>query len=324
MSERGQAVLAVDVGGTKTAVAAVDVLPTQGFVPLLPIRRFATPRDPDEFLRALAETASQVLPDASRPLAVGMGIPGPLDPLRGMVISSPNIGWRELPIARLVSERFAGVPVVIEDDANSGALGEATAGAGREADPYAYLPLGTGLGGGVVVRGEIVTGAHGASGEVGHMAVGSRVGPRCSCGRRNCVEAWCAGAGLARRARETWPQRRLEDGSRAPRDATAVFALARTGDEAAVALVAHAQHALAVAIAAILAAVDPAVLTVGGTIGRSQPAFVRSAFAEATQLVHVSAGRSVRLRKPALGDASVLCGAAVLGVRHATRQGEGT
>jgi glucokinase len=246
---------------------------------------------------------------------VGIGVPGPLDTVEGIVETSPNIGWRDFPIGALVSQRFGGVPVVIEDDANTGALGEAVAGAGRGADPYAYLPLGTGLGAGVIVGSHIVRGAHGAAGEVGHMAVGHRTGPRCSCGRRNCVETWCAGAGLARRARELWPSRRLASGLRAPRDAASVFALAKSGDSDALSLVAQARHALASGIATILAAVDPAAVTVGGSIGVAQPVFVRGAFREATRLVHATPGRGVRLRRPALGEQSVLVGAAVLGVR---------
>ncbi len=149
------------------------------------------------------------------------------------------------------------------------------------------------------------------------MAVDHRLGPRCSCGRRNCVESWCAGAGLAKRAREVWPTRLLLDGSPAPRDAAAVFALGRRGDPQAKALAEQAQHALAVGLATILAAVDPAVVTVGGKIGGAQPAFVRAAFVEATRLVHRTPGRGVRLRRPELGEASVLAGAAVLAARAA-------
>ena len=147
------------------------------------------------------------------------------------------------------------------------------------------------------------------------MAVHDREGPRCNCGRHNCVEAWCSGIGLARRARETWPAARLRDGSAAPRDAAAVFASLARGDADAVALVARARQAFAIGIAALLASLDPAVVSVGGTVGLAEPAFVRAAFREATTLVHWAGGRRVRLRRPQLGGRSVLAGAAVLGVR---------
>lgn len=308
-------VLALDIGGTKTIVAAVDDLPTDGLRPLRRPVQFATPRDPEAFLAALAAAAERVLPGGSRPVAVGIGVPGPLDPKAGIVEYSTNLGWRHLPLAALVSECFGGIPTVIEDDANTGALGEAFAGAGRGADPFVYLPLGTGLGSGVIVAGQVVSGAHGAAGEVGHMAVHDRQGPRCNCGRNDCVEAWCSGIGLARRARETWPATRLPDGSPAPRDAAGVFALARSGDADALALVARAGHAFAIGIAALLASLDPAVISVGGTVGLAEPAFVRTAFREATTLVHWATGRRVRLRRPQLADRSVLAGAAVLAVR---------
>ena len=317
----GAPVLALDIGGTKTIVAAVDGMPTDGLRPLRRPVTFATPRDPGAFLSALGEAADRVLPAGARPAAIGIGVPGPLDPRAGIVEYSTNLGWRHLPLAALVSERFGGVPTVIEDDANSGALGEAIAGAGRGADPFAYLALGTGLGSGVIVAGQVVSGAHGAAGEVGHMAVHDREGPYCNCGRHNCVEAWCSGIGLARRARETWPAARLPDGSAAPRDAAAVFALARTGDADALALVARARHAFAIGIAALLASLDPATVSVGGTVGLAEPDFVRDAFREAGQLVHWATGRRVRLRRPQLGGRSVLAGAAVLGVR--AREGAG-
>ena len=100
-----------------------------------------------------------------------------------------------------------------------------------------------------------------------------------------------------------------------PRDAAAVFALARRGDAGALALVARARHAFAIGIAALLASLDPATVSVGGTVGLAEPAFVRDAFREAGQLVHWATGRRVRLRRPQLGGRSVLAGAAVLGVR---------
>ncbi len=308
-------VLALDIGGTKTIVAAVDTLPTDRLRPLRPPVHFATPRDPEAFLVALGEAAERALPAGARPVTVGIGVPGPLDPAAGIVEYSTNLGWRHLPLAALVSERFGGIPTVIEDDANTGALGEALVGAGRGLDPFVYLPLGTGLGSGVIVAGQIVSGAHGAAGEVGHMAVHHREGPRCNCGRRNCVECWCSGIGLARRARETWPLARLPDGSLAPRDAAAVFALARAGDADAIALVARARHAFAIGIAALLASLDPAAVSIGGTVGLSEPTFAREAFREATRLVHWATGRRVKLRRPQLAGRSVLAGAAVLAVR---------
>ena len=143
---RGEAVLALDVGGTKTIVAATDGLPTDGLRPLRRPVTFATPRDPETFLAALTEAAERALPAGVRPAAVGIGVPGPLDATAGTVEFSTNLGWRHLPLAALVSDRFGGVPTVIEDDANSGALGEAIAGAGRGCGPLRLPGAGDGPG----------------------------------------------------------------------------------------------------------------------------------------------------------------------------------
>lgn len=309
--------LALDIGGTKTIVAAVAGLPSGGLQPLRPPVRFATPRDPAKFLDAVERAAEEALPLGVRPVAIGIGVPGPLDPVSGVVEHSTNLGWYDLPLAQMLSDRFDGVPTRLNDDGDAGALGEAYAGVGRGADPFVFLTLGSGLGSGIVINGRIVVGAHGAAGEVGHHAVGDRNGPRCGCGRRNCVETWCGGIGLARRARETWPARRLPDGTVAPRDAAAVFALARRGDPDAARLVQAARHALAIAVAAILATLDPAVISVGGSIGTAQPAFVRAAVRDGASLVHRATSRRVKLRPPQLGDASVLAGAAVLAAQVA-------
>jgi glucokinase len=312
--------LALDVGGTKTIVAAVDGIPSEGFRPLRPLVRFATPRDPATFLEAVGRAAEAALPPGARPVAVGIGAPGPLDPVSGVIEHSTNLGWYDLPLATMISDRFGGVPTQLNDDGDTGALGEAHAGAGRGTDPFVFLTLGTGLGTGIIVDGRIVTGAHGAAGEVGHLAVGDRNGPRCGCGRRNCVEAWCGGIGLARRARETWPVRWLADGTPAPRDAAAIFALARHGDPDAIGLILAARHALAIAVAAMLSTLDPAAISVGGSIGMAQPSFVRAAVREGTRLVHPATGHRVEFRPPGLGEASVLVGAAVLAAGAAQRE----
>jgi predicted NBD/HSP70 family sugar kinase len=128
---------------------------------------------------------------------------------------------------------------------------------------------------------------------------------------------WCGGVGLARRARETWPVGRLADGTVAPRDAAAIFALARRGDTDAVRLVLAARHALAIAVAAMLSTLDPAVISVGGTIGTAQPSFVRLAVREGARLVHAATSRRVEFRRPELGQTSVLAGAAFLAAEAA-------
>ncbi|MFZ9709709.1 MAG: ROK family protein [Steroidobacteraceae bacterium] len=296
---RRDSVLAVDVGGTKTALVVSPVVHSARAT-ITPSASFATPKDPQRFITILRDAVSSVSGDA-RVLGVGMGVPGPLDRDRGIVRFSTNLGWRNVPIAALVSHAFGGIPVSIDDDANAGALGEAVYGAGRNADPFVFVTLGTGLGSGIVVGGTVVAGHLGAAGEIGHLCA-SFDGPLCACGRRGCVEAYVGGLALERRWREA---------GRGTADAATVFALARRGDVDALRVVQQAREALALAFASLMASVAPARIAVAGTVGLSQKPFVRAAFRLATSAVYP--GGRCKLRAGELGADAVLAGAAALG-----------
>jgi glucokinase len=304
---------AVDVGATKTLV-------TVRWLPLDPWEaggravRAATPTTPDGLVHLVAAALERLADEAGgRLAAVGVGTPGPLDAARGVILHAPNQGWHDVPLAALLAARLA-VPVTIDDDANAGALGEATLGAGRGADPVAYVTVSTGVGSGLVVDGRIVHGAHGAAGEIGHL-VADPAGPRCSCGRRGCVEAFAAGSGLERRARVAFRGRGRPDGSRGPWRAKDVFRAARDGDPDALRLRAEGEAALAVGLAALIAAVDPERIVTGGSVALSERAYVARAVRAARRRTIVPAADGPDVVPAALDDQCVLAGAAVLAVR---------
>jgi glucokinase len=312
VSARGRPRLvgAVDVGATKT-LAAVARLPLVDWAPAGRIVRMATPREPAALVEAVAAALVDLAAEAGGPLAaVGVGTPGPLDAAHGIVLHSPNQGWHDVPLGPLLAERL-GVPVGLDDDANSGALGEARMGAGRGADPVAYVTVSTGIGAGIVADGHVLRGAHGAAGEVGHLVVDAE-GPRCGCGRRGCVEAFASGGGLERRARAAWPGARRADGSPAPRTAAEVLLAARAGEGEARRLVADGEAALGLALAALIAAVDPERIVVGGSLGLAHRAYVGRAASRARRLT-IGGGRVVVVRAK-LGAECVLAGAAVVGM----------
>ena len=305
-------VAAVDVGATKTLVAVVTMTAHDEIsepVARWRIRRLATDRDPDRHIASIATVIGDLAAGA-RVATVGFAAPGPLDPARGVILNSPNLNWKYRPFGPTLAA-LIGAPVRLEDDANAGALGEALLGAGAGCDPVVYLTLSTGVGAGVVVGGQIVRGAHQANGEIGHLAV-DPAGPRCGCGGRGHVEAFVGGAGLARRAAATWPSGILDDGSAAPLDAAAILHLARAGDPAAIRLASDAVDALARAIAALSAVLDPGVVIVGGSLGLGQRALVRRAATRARRLVIAEGGASLRVVPAAHGARSPLVGAAVL------------
>src|SRR5437763_7503791 len=165
----------------------------------------------------------------SRLAAVGVGCGGPLDRRRGLILSPPNLpGWDEFPVVALLEERL-GVPVLLDNDANAAALGEHRYGAGRGLRHLVYITISTGIGGGVIVRGELVHGVHDGAGEVGHMTVLPE-GPACGCGARGCLEALCSGTSIARRARERLAAGSLSSLGEGEITAQAVAEAARRGD----------------------------------------------------------------------------------------------
>jgi len=308
-------VLALDIGATKTLLAtwshsgAADGADAwrRGRSPTI---RFPTDRDPERLAARIAAEARIIARD--RPIAaVGCAVPGPLDRAKGAIVHSPNLGWHHLPLGELLADRL-GAPVGLDDDASAGALGEARYGVGRGADPFAYLTVSSGIGMGVIVGGRSLRGAHGLAGEIGHLVVDPS-GPRCACGRRGDVEAFAGGASLARRARAAWPSATLEDGRSAPRDADGVFWAARAGDPLAASLVEEAAQALGLALAAVGAVLDPAMIAVGGAIGIGRPTLIRRATAIGRRRCIAETGRSLVVVTASLGEESVLAGAAALG-----------
>lgn len=312
-------VVVVDIGATKTYVTVRSLGElANGWMRGGSLARTASDLPPDELVEwVVRQVAVLMSPADSSIAAIGVAAPGPLDAASGVITRSSNLGWDDVPIAALFEERF-GAPVSLEDDANCAALGEWRWGAGSGADPMGYLTVSSGIGGAVITGGDILRGAGGNAGEVGHLIVDSS-GPPCACGRRGDVESYAGGASLARRARRTWPRRTLSTGLPSPRDASGVFKLARTGDTEAQSLVADAANALAAAIAAMTAVVEPRVIVVGGSIGLGQRRLLRRATALARRRVLRESAANLRVLPAALGHESVLVGAAALALRGLDR-----
>ncbi|MCX6020767.1 MAG: ROK family protein, partial [Chloroflexi bacterium] len=194
-------VTGVDLGGTKiaAALAAPDgvvlgtaVIPTEpGAGPDAVVRRLAGA------VRAAMHASNANHGDLAR---VAVGVPGPVDAQRGVVWTAPNLpGWREVPVSDLLASSL-GVPVTLVNDAHAAALAEHRCGAGRGVDNMVYITLGTGVGGGIILNGELYGGARGTAGEIGHMIL-DPAGPHCSGGHEGCLEQFTSGLALAREAR---------------------------------------------------------------------------------------------------------------------------
>lgn len=313
-------VVAIDIGATKTLLAVRPVAELDvGWAPRGQVDRIDSDLAPDAFVEWVAERIDRFRAErGGHVVALGIAAPGPLDATHGVITRSSNLGWGDVPIVAMLGERLA-VPASLEDDANTAALGEWHFGAGIGADPMGYLTVSSGIGGGIVAGGDIVRGATGNAGEVGHIVI-DPAGPRCACGRRGDIESFAGGASLARRARRIWPRAVLADGRPAPREAADIFRAARHGDVDAIRLVEDATNALATAIAVMTAVVEPETIVIGGSIGLGQRRVMSRAVTLARRRVLRENGASMRIVPAALGHESVLAGAADRALRLAARR----
>tara|TARA_B100000700_G_scaffold324366_1_gene430341 strand:- start:531 stop:1424 length:894 start_codon:yes stop_codon:yes gene_type:complete len=292
-------ILAIDIGGTNFRVALAD---EQGRLVRV-IRRSTEAEKGASWMIEQVIQLSRDLCDRHDVSAAGVGFGGPVDFADQRVINSTHVpGWDEVRLPEILSKAL-GVPVVVDNDANVGALGEYVYGAGRGASSEVYYTISTGIGGGIVIEGEIYRGANGNAGELGHDPI-LRSGPKCACGNRGCLEALCSGPAIARRA-----SRKMGDKATT---AKAVFDAARVGDPAAGEIVSEVVELLAMGVASTINALAPQVVVIGGGVSRAGAILfepLRSSVRDRVMPVH---REDVRILQAKRGDNAVLLGAVAL------------
>ncbi|RNL86372.1 ROK family glucokinase [Halostreptopolyspora alba] len=312
--------IGVDIGGTKIAAGVVD---PQGRL----LRRNTYPT-PDGDPVALADSVARAVDELGwdRPedeiVAIGVGVAGFVDEARSTVVVAPNLGLRDDPLKERVQQRVD-LPVVIENDANAAAWAEARFGAGRGSDHVICVTLGTGVGGGVIVNGEVYRGRHGVAAEIGHYRV-VPYGRRCGCGNRGCWEQYASGRALVAEARDlatTNPTRaerllKLADNDPGAIQGREITQAATEGDEGALACFRAVGEWVGMGLADLAAILDPECFVIGGGVSDAgdvllEPA--RHAFHENVT------GRAVRrlaqVRVAELGSQAGIVGAADLSCR---------
>jgi glucokinase len=308
----GGSVVGVDIGGSK--VLAVLASPDGD---VLAQAKLATPGDVEAVVAAVLAAAAQV-GDAERTLALGVGCPGMIDQ-KGKAHFCPHLhclDGEELQ-ETLAGRRAAGAKTLVVNDATAACWAEYQVGAGRGTGDLVMVTLGTGIGGGMVAGGRLTGGAHGFAGEFGHMVVDPS-GPACPCGKKGCWERYASGSGLGRLAREAAEAGRLgglvaEAGGVAEdvRGEHVTVAAAR-GDLEALAVMEQFAWWVALGLANLANALDPAAIIIGGGLVEAGAVLmgpVRNAFSE---LVEGPGARGVRLAPAALGERAGAVGAALL------------
>ena len=204
-------------------------------------------------------------------VGVGLGVPGPVQPT-GYVEVCVNLHWRDRYPGRELSELLDGVRVEAGNDANVAALGEAWKGGGGGADDAVMFTLGTGVGGGVIVNGKIITGKHGLGGELGHMHVRDEETEFCNCGGKGCLEQIASATGIVREAKRILKKSDADSKMRQLGDlltARDVCDLGRDGDPLADEVMETVSRYLGLAISHVEMTVDPDVFIIGGGVSRA-------------------------------------------------------
>jgi glucokinase len=234
----------------------------------------------------------------------------------GAVIYSPNLGWRDVPLAARLCEAL-GVPVVVENDVRAAAWGEFVTGAGGREGSLVAVFVGTGVGSGAVLDGRLWRGAGNAAGEVGHTQVVPD-GLPCRCGRHGCLEQYVSGSGFQRRLAAAMAEGRtsrlvdVSGGEPTRLAARDVYAAAKDGDGLATEFWSDATRFLTMAVANYVTLFNPRVLVMGGGVIATVPALFDAVVSGVPSLTTILAGRSLRIERATLGDLSGVIGAAAL------------
>lgn len=295
-------VIALDVGGTGMKAALVGA---DGDLLHQARRPTGRERGPDAVVEGILGFAAELHAYGAQRFgepaaAAGVAVPGIVDEKRGIAAYAANLGWRDVPLRHLLAERL-GAPVALGHDVRTGGLAEGRIGAGRGADRFFFVPLGTGIAGAIGIDGRVEAGAHGFAGEIGHIVVRPG-GTPCPCGQRGCLERFASASAVS----QAWAEACGDPDADAADCAKAVA----SGDARARAVWQEAVDALADGLVTALTLLDPGTLIIGGGLAEAG----ETLFAPLREAVR----RRVTFQKPpsivpaALGDTAGCLGAGLL------------
>lgn len=312
--------IGIDVGGTSLRAGVVDELGA-----IIDTARVATPPDQTGLEDAIIGVVSD-LRSRNAVGAVGLAVAGFVATDRRRVMYAPHLAWRDAAVADRISARVD-LPVTLEHDANAAAIAEYAYGAARGAEVAVLLAIGTGIGGALLLGGEIFRGAHGVAPELGHLRLVPD-GRECSCGKRGCWERYCSGTALAATAGEMltrYPGRSVVLGTDQRRlTGRRVAAAAREGDVIARRAVADLARWLGEGLALVADVYDPEIVVIAGGVSESAPLFLDQAREHYAKLLTGAGHRPLaRIRTAQLGDDAGIVGAARLAVSAAERDMRG-
>ena len=305
-------VVGVDLGGTKISTALSDL---EGKI----INQTTIPTDAHEgempVLNRIINSIEKVVNDSAISYedikGIGIGSPGPLDAKQGIIITTPNLPFKNFNLVKPISEKF-GVPVFLDNDANVAAIGEFMFGAGKGAENIVFFTVSTGVGGGAILNGKVYRGHTSNALEIGHMTVAPH-GPRCNCGNVGCVEATSSGTAIAKRAHEALSTK-VEKSLRKYENVTSyeVFVEAAAGDPVAKDIIDDAMNYLGIAVANAVSIFDPEYVIIGGGVSKAGDVVFDTVRKVVDKRCFKSMAESVKIVPAGLGTDAGLVGAVAL------------
>ncbi|GKU27542.1 ROK family protein [Clostridium folliculivorans] len=262
-------VIGIDLGGTKISTALSDF---NGNVVSQSIIATDAHEGEAAVLGRIIKTVEDVIEngkvDVVQVKAIGIGSPGPLDAKTGIIITTPNLPFKNFDLVSPIREKFQ-IPVYLDNDANVAAIGEFMFGAAKGTENMVYFTVSTGVGGGAVLNGKIYRGNTSNALEIGHATVAPN-GPRCNCGNIGCLEATSSGTAIGKRAKEAL-ESKVETSLRKYKSVTSaeVFAEAAAGDEISKDIIDNALNYLGIGVANAISIFDPEMIIIGGGVSKA-------------------------------------------------------
>ncbi len=315
-------VVGVDMGGTKILSAVIDAEGNiLGTAKLSTKAAEGASAVMDRIAESIRKAIDKSGVNETSIEAIGIGAPGPLDPATGVVIFAPNLGWRDVPLKAELEAR-TGVPTFVDNDVNVGTFGEHAFGAAQGVQNVVGIFVGTGIGGGIILNGELFHGASKTAGEVGHIIVKAG-GPRCGCGTRGCLEAIASRTAMAKQFRKAIEKKRkksvltkLTDGDLSIIRSGVLVKAIQANDKLTLKVFKKVTRYLGIGVGSIVNFLNPDMIVLGGGVVEAlDDTFIDNirSYAEKYALPDTLSG--VQIVRAKLGDNSGILGAAAL-ARH--------
>lgn len=312
-------VVGVDMGGTKILSAVIDA---EGNI--LGTSKVSTGADGgtsvviDRIAESIRKAINKSNVDKASIQAIGIGAPGPLDPETGVVIFAPNLGWRDVPLKVELQAR-TGLPTFVDNDVNVGTLGEHAFGAAQGIQNVVGIFVGTGIGGGIILKGELFHGASKTAGEIGHIIVKAG-GPRCGCGTRGCLEAIASRTAMAKQFRKAIRKNgkksvltKLTDGDLSVIRSGVLVKAIRAKDKVTLKVFKKATKYLGIGVGSIVNFLNPDMIVLGGGVVEAlDDTFIDNIRTYAEKYALPNTLNGVQIVRAKLGDNSGILGAAAL------------